>query len=98
MCGPSPPLNPPLVRLLSPSDLSLARWLSWQVLLFHDSFEHEVWNLTASPRLVLIVDLWHPMLTSDEQRLAALQNDDEREVYLGVARRGTYRNTSLRGH
>jgi hypothetical protein len=46
------------------------------VALFDDSYEHEVWNETTTPRLVLIVDLWHPMLDTDEKRLATL--DPER--------------------
>ena len=32
----------------------------------------QVWNLGARPRLVFIVDVWHPDLQSDEARLAAL--------------------------
>ena len=47
-------------------------WKEGELLLFDDSFEHEVWNETDSPRLVLIVDLWHPHLRTDEQRLTSL--------------------------
>jgi hypothetical protein len=47
-------------------------WVEGEPLLFDDSFEHEVWNETEAPRLVLIVDLWHPMLDTDEKRLATL--------------------------
>ena len=74
------------------------RWVEGEVLLFDDSFEHEVWNLTEQPRLVLIVDLWHPQLDSDEKRMSAMQTDDERQVYRGVASRREYRSTELRGH
>lgn len=35
-------------------------------LLFDDSFEHEAWNDAATPRIVLIVDLWHPDLSPAE--------------------------------
>jgi hypothetical protein len=35
-------------------------------LVFDDSIEHEAWNHSASERLVLIVDLWHPDLTDEE--------------------------------
>ena len=52
------------------------RWVEGSVLLFDDSFEHEVWNETDSPRLVLIIDLWHPLLDTDQKRLATL--DPER--------------------
>lgn len=37
------------------------------MLIFDDSFEHEVWHNGTSVRLVLIVDVWHPDLTDDEK-------------------------------
>lgn len=46
-------------------------WADGRVLLFEDSFEHEVWNRSAAPRALLIVDFWHPDLTSIE--IAALR-------------------------
>ncbi|HEY3674764.1 MAG TPA: aspartyl/asparaginyl beta-hydroxylase domain-containing protein [Candidatus Tumulicola sp.] len=45
---------------------------SWSVgkcLVFDDSFPHEVWNDSAFPRTILVVDLWHPDLSEDEVRL-----------------------------
>ena len=48
-------------------------WRTGSVLLFDDSFEHEVWNRAGAPRLVLIVDVWHPDLSltqRDEVRQA----------------------------
>ena len=74
------------------------RWAEGEILLFDDSFEHEVWNLTKYPRVVLIVDLWHPGLDTDAKRLAALQTDAERECYLGVVDRDEYQMTTERGH
>lgn len=47
-------------------------WRDGEVLVFDDSFEHEVWNDGPSPRLVFIFDVWHPQLDTDEARLAAL--------------------------
>jgi aspartyl/asparaginyl beta-hydroxylase (cupin superfamily) len=38
---------------------------------FDDYFEHEAWNHTDEDRIVLIVDLWHPGLSSAEVRLLA---------------------------
>ena len=69
-----------------------------EVLLFDDSFEHEVWNMTSHPRVVLICDLWHPQLDTDAKRLSALQTEAERETYLGVVRRQEYQTTTQRGH
>ena len=33
-----------------------------QVSIFDDSFDHEVWNNASSPRVVLLIDVWHPDL------------------------------------
>ena len=74
------------------------KWTEGEVLLFDDSFEHEVWNLTDQPRLVLIVDIWHPQLDSDEKRGKAMQSDEERSLYYGVVHRHEYQTTEMRGH
>ena len=34
--------------------------------MFDDSLEHEAWNHTTEPRIVLIIDFWHPDLTPAE--------------------------------
>jgi hypothetical protein len=44
-------------------------WEEGRCLVFDDSFTHEAWNQSAHPRVVLIVDLWHPDLTDDEVAL-----------------------------
>ena len=56
-------------------------WREGDALLFDDSFEHEVWNNSSSPRLVFILDAWHPDLDTDEKRAAAL-DAPQRERYL----------------
>lgn len=38
-------------------------------MIFDDSFEHEVWHNGTSPRLILIVDVWHPELTLEERKM-----------------------------
>ncbi|HEV2374540.1 MAG TPA: aspartyl/asparaginyl beta-hydroxylase domain-containing protein [Streptosporangiaceae bacterium] len=38
-------------------------WTEGKVIVFDDSFEHEVWNTSDRSRLVLILDIWHPDLT-----------------------------------
>lgn len=45
------------------------KWEEGKVFIFDDSFEHEVWHNGTAPRLVLIVDVWHPELTSQEIRI-----------------------------
>lgn len=42
-------------------------WQEGKMLIFDDSFEHEVWHNGTGVRLVLIVDIWHPDLTDDER-------------------------------
>ena len=41
-------------------------WKEGRVCVFDDSFEHECWNESKSPRKVLIWDIWHPDLTPME--------------------------------
>ena len=40
--------------------------------LFDDSFLHEASNISDSPRVVLIVDVWHPDLSDEEVSLVIL--------------------------
>jgi len=37
-----------------------------EILIFDDSFQHEVWIRSEEPRSVLILDFWHPDLTQAE--------------------------------
>ncbi len=41
-------------------------WEPGRVWVFDDSFIHEAWNSSASTRVVLIWDIWHPELTRAE--------------------------------
>ncbi|XP_014795111.1 PREDICTED: aspartyl/asparaginyl beta-hydroxylase isoform X17 [Calidris pugnax] len=43
-------------------------WEEGKVLIFDDSFEHEVWQDAANYRLIFIVDVWHPELTAQQRR------------------------------
>lgn len=46
----------------------IRRWEEGKVILFDDSFEHEVWHNGSTYRLVLIVDFWHPELSAYQKR------------------------------
>lgn len=46
----------------------LRSWKDGEIIIFDDSFEHEVWHNGTDFRLVLIVDVWHPEITSTEKR------------------------------
>ena len=54
----------------------LNKFITWEegkVMIFDDSFEHEVWHEGDKPRLILIVDVFHPQLTEYEKKnIAAL--------------------------
>jgi len=41
-------------------------WEEGRCLMFDDSFEHEVWNSDQRARVVLVLDVWHPDLTTAE--------------------------------
>jgi aspartate beta-hydroxylase len=41
---------------------------SW---VFDDTIEHEAWNDSDSPRIILIFDVWNPFLTPMERDLAS---------------------------
>ncbi|XP_055688759.1 aspartyl/asparaginyl beta-hydroxylase isoform X2 [Lutzomyia longipalpis] len=43
-------------------------WREGKMLIFDDSFEHEVWHNGTDVRLVLIVDIWHPDLTEAQRK------------------------------
>lgn len=41
-------------------------WQEGKVLVFDDSFEHEVWNHSNRVRIVLFMNFWHPCLSQEE--------------------------------
>jgi len=41
-------------------------WEEGKVMIFDDSFEHEVWQQAESFRLIFIIDIWHPDITQKE--------------------------------
>jgi aspartate beta-hydroxylase len=43
------------------------RWREGEPILFDDTFEHEAWNRSDQPRLILLMDCWNPHLTEAEK-------------------------------
>jgi aspartate beta-hydroxylase len=41
-------------------------WVPGQAWVFDDTIEHEAWNLSDTPRAILIFDIWNPLLSSAE--------------------------------
>lgn len=46
----------------------IVTWEEGKIILFDDSWEHEVWHNGSADRLVLIVDVWHPDLSDKERK------------------------------
>lgn len=68
-------------------------WRDGDVIVFDDSYEHEVWVNGTRPRIVLMLDFYHPELTEDEISLLKtleetpmyiLENESWRNHYLGL--------------
>lgn len=45
------------------------RWTEGKCLIFDDYLPHRAWNWSGQDRIVLIIDLWHPELSPEEQKL-----------------------------
>ena len=46
-------------------------WQPGRVVVFDDTYEHEAWNRSSEPRVVLIFDIWNPHLTEAERAAVA---------------------------
>jgi aspartyl/asparaginyl beta-hydroxylase (cupin superfamily) len=44
----------------------VGKWQEGKCIIFDDYFEHEAWNYTEDDRIVLVIDMWHPELTTAE--------------------------------
>ena len=44
-------------------------WVPGKAWVFDDTIEHEAWNLSDSPRAILIFDVWNPFLSAAEREL-----------------------------
>lgn len=47
-------------------------WQEGRVMVFDDSYEHEVWNDSSDTRIVLLIRFWHPDLFSADLRMQTL--------------------------
>ena len=44
-------------------------WVPGKAWIFDDTIEHEAWNLSDTPRAILIFDIWNPLLSAAEREL-----------------------------
>lgn len=63
-------------------------WNPGELLIFDDTIRHEAWNRGNSRRVVLIFDIWHPMLTSLERELLTRTIEGMVSYYEGAAELG----------
>ena len=50
-------------------------WVPGQAWVFDDTIEHEAWNLSDTPRAILIFDVWNPLLTAAERDMIATASE-----------------------
>jgi aspartyl/asparaginyl beta-hydroxylase (cupin superfamily) len=46
-------------------------WVKGKAWVFDDSIEHEAWNKSDKPRVILLFDIWRPELSEEERKLVA---------------------------
>lgn len=56
-------------------------WQPGTAIIFDDTIEHEAWNDSDEPRVVMIFDIWNPLLTKAEQDLMAVATAAMAEFY-----------------
>jgi aspartyl/asparaginyl beta-hydroxylase (cupin superfamily)/Tfp pilus assembly protein PilF len=58
-------------------------WREGRAWIFDDTFEHEAWNESDEPRIVLIFDVWNSFLTAAERDLVAVVTQGVQEYSEG---------------
>lgn len=48
-------------------DAGAHEWQEGELLLFDDTYQHEAWNRSDHPRMILLMDCWNPYLTDPEK-------------------------------
>jgi aspartate beta-hydroxylase len=43
-------------------------WREGELMMFDDTFQHEAWNRSKTPRLILLMDCWNPALSTVEKQ------------------------------
>jgi aspartyl/asparaginyl beta-hydroxylase (cupin superfamily) len=55
------------------------QWHPGEVIVFDDTLEHEAWNNSDELRVVLIFDVWNPLLSDTERKLVNALAEATRE-------------------
>lgn len=64
------------------------QWKEGELLIFDDTILHEAWNGSDRQRVVMIFDIWHPMLSMLERELVTRTVEGLVEFYGGAAELG----------
>ena len=56
-------------------------WQPGTALIFDDTIEHEAWNDSGEPRVILIFDIWNPLLTPAERDLMTVATSGIAEFF-----------------
>jgi aspartate beta-hydroxylase len=56
-------------------------WVPGQAWVFDDTIEHEAWNLSDTPRAILIFDVWNPLLSEEERDMIQIATEIYGEYY-----------------
>lgn len=59
------------------------RWVEGEVLIFDDTIEHEAWNDSDEIRVVMLFDVWNPMLSVEERAIVQRMAEAERVFRAG---------------
>lgn len=55
------------------------QWQVGEIIVFDDTIEHEAWNLSDELRVVLIFDVWNPLLSESERKMVNAMAQASRE-------------------
>jgi len=58
------------------------RWVEGEVLIFDDTIEHEAWNDSDEIRVVMLFDVWNPLLSVEERAIVQKMAEAERAFRL----------------
>jgi aspartyl/asparaginyl beta-hydroxylase (cupin superfamily)/Tfp pilus assembly protein PilF len=56
-------------------------WVPGKAWVFDDTLEHEAWNLSDTPRAILLFDVWNPLLSAAERDMIATATEAYCEYY-----------------
>lgn len=66
------PLIVPPGCALNVIDAGEHHWKPGELMMFDDTFQHEAWNHSDQPRLIVLMDCWNPHLSPPEQQAVKL--------------------------